>query len=109
MIRKGRLKVGYKIPTAPDLSRQSDSNRMTVRKVIDPLVLKGLIIDIFLRIHQNNLCSISDAPKHSVVYLNARSVSKVLHVNRTVAKKFAELQTYSEIPESISGINASNP
>jgi len=43
MIRKGRLAVGDRIPTEPDLARQFDSSRMTVRKAIDPLVLEGIL------------------------------------------------------------------
>lgn len=42
-IRKGHVKVGDKIPTEPDLSRQFDASRMTVRKAIDPLVLEGVL------------------------------------------------------------------
>lgn len=43
MIREGRLKVGDRIPTEPDLAKQFDSSRMTVRKAIDPLVLEGMV------------------------------------------------------------------
>ena len=42
-IKKGQLKVGDKIPTEPNLSKQFDSSRMTVRKAIDPLVLEGVL------------------------------------------------------------------
>ena len=42
-IRVGNLKVGDKIPTEPDLSKQFDASRMTVRKAIDPLVLEGVL------------------------------------------------------------------
>ena len=43
MIRDGRLKVGDRIPTEPDLARRFNSSRMTVRKAIDPLVLEGMV------------------------------------------------------------------
>ena len=43
MIREGRLKVGDRIPTEPDLARRFNSSRMTVRKAIDPLVLAGMV------------------------------------------------------------------
>lgn len=43
MIRKGRFKIGDKIPTEPDLARQFNVSRMTVRKAIDPLVLEGVL------------------------------------------------------------------
>ncbi len=42
-IRAGHLKVGDKIPAEPDLSRQFEASRMTVRKAIDPLVLEGVL------------------------------------------------------------------
>jgi GntR family transcriptional regulator len=42
-IREGRLKVGDKIPTEPDLSKRFDASRMTVRKAIDPLVIEGVL------------------------------------------------------------------
>lgn len=42
-IRSGQLKVGDKIPAEPDLSKQFDASRMTVRKAIDPLVLEGVL------------------------------------------------------------------
>jgi len=43
MIRKGRWRIGDKIPTEPALARQFEASRMTVRKAIDPLVLKGIL------------------------------------------------------------------
>ncbi len=43
MIRKGRLAVGDKIPTEPDLAQKFNASRMTVRKAIDPLVLEGVL------------------------------------------------------------------
>ena len=43
MIHTGRLKVGDKIPTEPSLAKQFSASRMTVRKAIDPLVLKGVV------------------------------------------------------------------
>ncbi|WP_022669133.1 GntR family transcriptional regulator [Desulfospira joergensenii] len=42
-IREGRFKVGDKIPTEPNLSKQFGASRMTVRKAIDPLVLEGVV------------------------------------------------------------------
>lgn len=42
-IGSGHLKVGDKIPTEPDLSKQFEASRMTVRKAIDPLVLEGVL------------------------------------------------------------------
>ena len=42
-IRSGHLKVGDKIPTEPDLSKQFDASRMTVRKAIDPLAMEGFL------------------------------------------------------------------
>jgi GntR family transcriptional regulator len=43
MIRKGRFKVGDRLPTEPGLAKQFNSSRMTVRKAIDPLVLEGVV------------------------------------------------------------------
>jgi GntR family transcriptional regulator len=43
MIRKGRFKLGDRLPTEPDLAKKFNSSRMTVRKAIDPLVLEGVV------------------------------------------------------------------
>ena len=43
MIRKGRFKVGDRLPTEPGLAKRFNSSRMTVRKAIDPLVLEGVV------------------------------------------------------------------
>ena len=44
MIRKGCMEMGDKIPTEPNLCKQFDSSRMTMRKAIDPPVLEGLTL-----------------------------------------------------------------
>tara|TARA_E500000331_G_scaffold177217_1_gene170858 strand:+ start:10511 stop:10690 length:180 start_codon:yes stop_codon:yes gene_type:complete len=47
--------------------------------------------------------------KNACVKLTAFSLSNCLQVNSTTEKNREALQTYKEMPESISGMNASKP